>query len=238
MEITKLQLQVGKDWAELLKDFMVEDAKGECPYKPLVEFISSQKAQGINFFPIGRYIYRCFRETPLAETRVIILGQDPYFVPGYATGLAFASEKPGEAPITLRKIFEGVEDDLYHGVDLAKNERDASLVPWAKQGVLLLNSSLTVEEGKPDSHSEEWKPFMKNLVQEVQKVKRDMIWVAFGGKAKEFVKDVNPFRSFVFTAEHPAAAARDKNRAWKHNNVFSKVNLALKLNGLGPEIVW
>lgn len=238
MQIEKLIAQVGPEWANLLKPFMVEDTTGVCPYQVIASYLKQQKEAGITFLPEGGKVYRAFRETPLKQVRVVFLSQDPYFKAGYATGLAMGNENQTKLAPTLAKLFDGVEQDQNNGLDLDKDLRDPSLVQWAQQGVLMLNAALTVEEGKAGSHQDIWKPFTQFLIKAIQEVTRDLVWIVLGSPAKELVKDVNVFRNFVYTAEHPAAAARDGNRPWKHNNVFSKANLAITLNNLGKPIKW
>lgn len=239
MDISKLVNLVGPDWAELLKGFMEGGDNDDFGYKAISAYLKGEVAEGNTFWPEGPKVFRAFIETPLSEMRVILLGQDPYFKAGFATGLAFGHEGARkDLPISLEKIFDGIEDDVYHGLDFNKPEHDMSLTTWSSQGVLLLNSSLTVKEGEANSHTEVWKPFMQYLIMALQQLKTNTIWIALGATAKGYVKDINPFRNFVFTAEHPSAAARDNNRAWNHNNVFTKANLVIKINSLGPTIKW
>lgn len=237
MNFEKLRQLVGMNWANLLKPFMVEGESGTCPYGEISTFLQTEKANGINFLPAGPNVFRAFRETPLEHVRVVLLGQDPYFKAGYATGLAFGTEAPGKLPVALQKIVDGLED-MYNGLDFQTPNRDHSLASWAQQGVLLLNTALTVREGEAGSHAEKWEPFTRFLVKALEEVKVNTIWVPLGKPARETIKDVNSFRNFVFPAEHPTAAARDGGRAWAHNNVFIKVNLCIKLNKLGEQIVW
>lgn len=237
MEFEKLVKQVGPEWAALMKGFMVEGADGaESEYGKISTFLKTEKDNGRHFFPDGKLVFSAFRATPLPKVRVVILGQDPYPKQGFANGMAFATNNPN-LPVSLKVMFDGIEEDVMNGLDLNKFSRQGDLMNWANQGVLLLNTALTVEADKAGSHSEIWQPFTEYLIRELAAVKRDLVWVALGAPAKKFTEKVNPFRSFIYLAEHPAFAAREK-RKWKHNNVFTKTNLALTLNGLGEPIKW
>lgn len=238
MEFKKLIDQVGEGWASLLKPFMVEEKPGDdIEYAKIVKFLKEQKDNNVIYFPEGKNVYKAFRATPLEKVRVVLLGQDPYHVPGYANGLAFSTDME-KLPVSLEVMFDGIENDVYRGLDFKRPKRTGDLMPLAEQGVLLLNTALTVENGKPGSHTDIWKGFTENLIKELTTVKRDLIWISLGAPAKKLTTElVNPFRNFVYLAEHPAAAARAK-RKWEHNNVFSKTNMAIKLNNLGEPINW
>lgn len=237
MEYEKLVKQVGENWAELLKSFMVKEPGSDTiQYEKIVTFLKEQKDNKITYFPDGKDVYRAFRATPLEKVRVVIVGQDPYPKPGFANGMAFATDN-AQIPVSLKVMFDGIEDDAKNGLDLEKPLRQGNLMHWAEQGILLLNTALTIEAEKPGSHAEIWKPFTENLIENLTAVKRDLIWVGLGAPARKFLEKVNVFRNFVYLAEHPAAAAKEK-RAWNHNNVFTKVNLAIKMNNLGEPIKW
>lgn len=237
MEYQKLVTQVGEGWADLLKPFMVEAPGVDVvAYQAIVTFLKEQKDNGVGYLPAGKDVYKAFRATPLEKVRVVLLGQDPYPKAGFANGMAFATDADGMPP-SLKVIFDGIEDDMHNGLDFAKPTRQKDLLNWADQGVLLLNTALTVKENEPGSHTEQWKPFTEFFIDQLCSVKRDIIWIALGAPAKKFVDKVNAFRNFIYLAEHPANAAREK-RAWKHNNIFTKTNMAIKLNNLGEPIKW
>jgi uracil-DNA glycosylase len=237
MDISKLIDQVGPDWAELLKGFMVEpDEEGKVGYDDIALQLKTDKDNKRPFYPAGKYVFEAFRQTPLDKVRVVILAGEPYPKEGYANGLALATDKT-PIPVSLKVLFEGLEEDWKNGLDLNKPMRTGDLSAWTKQGVLLLNTALTVGADAPGSHGELWKPFTEYLIKQLTSVKRDLVWIALGPDPKKFTEPVNPFRSFIYLAEHPAKAAKEK-RKWKHNNVFTKTNLALKLNGLGDPIAW
>lgn len=236
MELQKLIEQVGPDWALLLEPFMVDKNSTEAPYSKISTFLKTEKDNGRIFFPAGKHVFRAFRETPLTNVRVVIVGQDPYPKAGFANGLAFATDTTN-LPTSLNVLYDALEQDAFNGLDLTKPQRTGDLSSWTRQGVLLLNTALTVSEDKAGSHQEIWAPFTEFLVSALTDVKRDLVWIAMGAPARKAVEKVNPFRSFVYLCEHPAFAARNK-RHMEHNRVFTKTNQAIKLNNLGEQIKW
>lgn len=214
------QKNMGEAWADKLGPLLVSDLTFELMNKVAQHYNSA------NVFPDRRNIFRAFRVCPPENLKVIILGQDPYHdvtatEDGYqpkATGLAFANPEtsPGLNP-SLRIIKRRVEHD-FSTVELYF---DKTFMDWAKQGVLLLNTALTVEQGKPGSHTELWEIWTKKALLLMPKAKA-FLW---GAKAAGF----SPFfsrGSEVLICEHPAYAAR-KGRLWDCDH-FIKT----------PEIEW
>lgn len=236
MQYDKLIAQVGPDWAMLLKEFMCPDSDGKCPYDAIGNTLKEKKEAGIAFYPIGAQVFQAFKVIRPEHVRVILLGQDPYPKEGYANGLAFATNND-KMPPSLAILQDGVEADAYNGLNFERPTWPKDLHHWVEQGVMLLNSALTVEADKPASHQELWKPFTEFFIAQMQKYKRNLIWMSMGATSRELTKEVNPFNHFIYLAEHPSAAARQK-REWKHNNIFTAVNLAIKMNNLGEPIKW
>ena len=124
----------------------------------LDEFVFVERAQA-TVFPPDEDVFAALRLTPPDQVRAVILGQDPYYRPGQASGLAFSVSAGVDRPRSLVNIIKELETDLGHPVSA-----DATLEPWARNGVLLLNTALTVREGKPNSHRREWKAFTAAIV--------------------------------------------------------------------------
>jgi uracil-DNA glycosylase len=222
MNRTQIEKHFGESWVDFMSPFV------ETPeFDAILTKLKEEKAAGKVVFPEPALVFRAFRETPLPTVKVIIMGQDPYPKAGYSTGLAFGIPKDiNPIPPSLLKIVDAVEVDVYSGMNLEKPAFDVTLESWAKQGVLLLNSALTVCEKEPGTHQELWKPFMKFVMDRVNVVCKDVIVLTWGTAAADICTDVNIFTNYnPPKCEHPSAAAHGK-RAWpcKH---FSTANAIL-----------
>jgi uracil-DNA glycosylase len=207
----------------------------------ILNILKAEKAEGRNILPEQKLIFRAFRETPLRDVRVIILGQDVYPSPEHACGLAFSIPPNVKIPASLTQIFQAIEEDVYAGLDLKADPatRTGDLTYLCKQGVLLLNAAFTVEQGQSGIHLDLWKPFIHYVIAALQFVKRNLIWLAWGGKAEDIINtEVSIFQHnhFVLKEEHPVAASRDK-RKWKTDH-FSRTNAIIIANKLGEPIKW
>lgn len=170
---------VAPDWQPVLDRFLVTAAAGQ-----LGRFISQRLAQGAIIYPSQPL--RALALTPLAQVRVVILGQDPYHGPGQAEGLAFSVAPGVKPPPSLRNIFKEIARDpaLKHH-DTAITPSNGSLVRWAQQGVLLLNTCLTVEEGQPASHAQRgWELLTDDIVKVVAQQKRPIVFLLWGAHAQ------------------------------------------------------
>jgi uracil-DNA glycosylase len=237
----KIEQYFGPEWLDFMAPFMTSKDYWDPINSHLVE-LTKQK---IKFAPGIGQIFRCFKEVPLSKVRVVILGQDPYTAEGYANGLAFAHPKSKKVAPSLAKIIDGIAQDAYgKAIPLPQAEHDVfdcELSTWPAQGILLLNTALTVLEGKATevagSHEDLWRPFTTYVVKELALVRRDLIWLPWGQKAQAFTKDISFVTHFTRNAEHPSNAAREK-RDWKHGNSFSFTNAVITGNGLGDKIKW
>lgn len=154
-----------------------------------------------------------------------------------ACGLAFSVDRDSNFPPSLEMIYTGIENDVHDGLNLNSFPRTSGDLSYlSKQGVLLLNSALTVQENKSKSHLELWQPFMNYLIEALQSVRKELIFLLWGSEAKKFDKLINPITHFVLTADHPASAAY-KGSIWRTNN-FSRTNSIININNLGDIIRW
>jgi len=218
------------DWFPPLSSFL-ESSDMENIRKNIVE-----SRKNFNVFPEAKNMFRAFSLTPLRELRVVILGQDPYHTKGFATGLAFSSGKEYEFPPSLQNILNEIEQDVYRGFYFNK-PYNYDLSYWARQGILLLNTSLTVIEGKPGSHSQIWKPFTEYLFKEVLSKETGIIYLLWGNHAKKFKQYINSNNNYILEAAHPSPlSAHNGFFGCKH---FSKVNEILESNnGEDFKIIW
>jgi uracil-DNA glycosylase len=197
----------------------------------LKRFLLDQKAQGRRIFPKGSEYFRALDLTPLDKVRVVVLGQDPYHGEGQAHGLCF-SVRPGvRTPPSLVNIYKEIESDL--GIRPA---RHGFLEHWADQGVLLLNSVLTVEMGRAASHQGKgWETFTDAIVRLVNDKPDPVVFLLWGSYAQRKAGFVDASRHLVLRAPHPSPLSA-------HNGFFgcghfSKANAFLEAKGL-PPIDW
>lgn len=207
-------------------------AQFDSPYMAeLKRFLLDQKAQGRRIFPKGSEYFRALDLTPLDTVRVVILGQDPYHGEGQAHGLCF-SVRPGvRTPPSLVNIYKEIESDL--GIRPA---RHGFLERWADQGVLLLNSVLTVESGQAASHRDRgWEKFTDAIVRLVADKPDPVVFLLWGSYAQRKAGFVDTSRHLVLEAPHPSPlSAHGGFFGCRH---FSKANAFLESKGL-PPIDW
>ncbi len=224
--ITTDQLPFDKSWAESLlpefdKDYM----------KSLKAFLSAEKGKGKVIFPHSSLWFNALNSTPLDQVKVVILGQDPYPTPGHAHGLCF-SVKPEVNPIpkSLINIFKELNDDL--GI----NNQNGNLQNWANQGVLLLNSVLTVEQGHPNSHQGKgWEIFTDKVIAVVNALERPVVFVLWGAYAQKKGAMIDASRHLVIRSPHPSPLSA--YRGFLGSRPFSKINHFLAQQGQ-VEINW
>jgi uracil-DNA glycosylase len=194
----------------------------------LKSFLTAEKAAGKNIYPKGSEWFRALDLTPLDTVRVVILGQDPYHGPGQAHGLCF-SVKPGvRPPPSLLNIYKELESDI--GIPRA---RHGFLESWAKQGVLLLNSVLTVEAAKAASHQGKgWERFTDAVIRLVNDRADPVVFMLWGAYAQKKAAFVDTSRHLVLKAAHPSPlSAHNGFLGCKH---FSQCNAFLESKGLAP----
>lgn len=197
----------------------------------LKSFLLNEKAKGKTIFPKGSEWFRALDLTPLNQVRVVILGQDPYHGPGQAHGLCF-SVRPGvRPPPSLLNIFKELGSDL----GIAKPQH-GFLEHWAKQGVLLLNSVLTVESGLAASHKDKgWERFTDAVIRLVAAQSQPIVFLLWGSYAQKKAAFLDPSRHLILKAAHPSPlSAHNGFLGCRH---FSQANAFLKAKGLA-EIDW
>ena len=186
-------------------------------------------------WPKKQNVFRSFKLTDYHNLKVVILGMDPY-ANSKANGLSFANSlDSGAISPSLRKIKEVIEDEYYQGLNLHIDvEFDQTLESWAKQGVLLINTALTVEEGKAGSHFKYWEQFTQFLLQRLSEFDSGVIYCLWGKNAQEYTQYINTDTNYVLHAEHPSYAARN-GRKWDFS--FKSIDdLTIKLNN--EKIKW
>lgn len=217
------EIRLHPSWLEPLK------GEFEQPYMAeLKQFLESERKRGKQIFPRGSEWFRALDLTPMERVRVVILGQDPYHGPSQAHGLCF-SVKPGvRPPPSLVNIFKELHSDL--GIE---PRRHGFLEHWAKQGVLLLNSVLTVEMGQAASHRDRgWERFTDRIIAQVNDKPEPVVFMLWGSYAQKKAAFVDTSRHLVLKAAHPSPlSAHNGFFGCRH---FSKANSFLQSNGLEP----
>ena len=194
--------QVG-DWYELLEPILSTPT-----FKKIATHIKTRKANGYKILPETSNTFRAFKLCQKKDTKVIILGQDPYH-DGSATGLAFANKSDSlRVSPSLKNIITAVEQDL----DSLLIDFDITLESWAEQGVLLLNTALTVEKARPGIHTELWRPFTQLVLEAISSQKDGYVFMLWGKKAQDYEKFIIGNHT-ILKAAHPAAESYSGGRA-------------------------
>ncbi len=220
-----MDVKIEQSWKSALSEEF-----GKPYFEQLVRFLHVEKRAGKVIYPPGPSIFRAFDLTPLPAVKVVILGQDPYHGPGQAMGLSFSVPDGIPAPPSLKNIFQEIETDL--GVKMSGRP---NLEGWARQGVLLLNSVLTVEAGQPTSHSRiGWMEFTDAVIRTISERREGVVFLLWGRFAQEKSALIDTTKHHVLMAAHPSPLARGAFFGCRH---FSKANQILISEGLEP-IQW
>lgn len=200
----------------------------------LVAFLQEREAAGATIYPAKQNIFAALKATPFDQVRVVIVGQDPYHGPGQAHGLSFSVPAGIPVPPSLRNIFKELHADI--GMPIPKN---GTLTGWAKQGVLLLNALLTVEEGKPASHAGRgWELFTDAIIEQLLNCTQPIAFMLWGAYAQKKVLNLSIHtrntHHIILKAAHPSPLSVTGFLGCRH---FSKANAFLHAHGL-PEIDW
>ncbi len=212
-------------WKALLADQFNQ------PYfQDLVAFLRHEY-QTQRIYPPGSRMFAAFDHCPLAQTRVVILGQDPYHGPGQANGLAFSVNDGVRVPPSLNNIFKEVLADVG-----TPRPASGNLERWAAQGVLLLNNVLTVRDGQAGSHAGKgWEKFTDAVIGKLAAEREHLVFILWGSPAQKKAVVVDPARHLVLRSVHPSPLSAE--RGFFGNHHFSQANAYLRAHGQ-PEITW
>ena len=221
-----MDIQLEKEWKTALSD---EFSK---PYfLQLIHFVK-QEYQNKTCFPDEKDIFAAFNSCPLEQLKVVIIGQDPYHGEGQANGLCFSVQDGVKHPPSLQNIFKELGKDT--GKEYPKS---GNLYAWAKQGVLLLNATLTVAAHKAGSHQKQgWETFTDSVIQYISEHRENIVFLLWGGFAKNKGKHIDTDKHLVLTSGHPSPLSANRGY-WFGNKHFSKTNTYLLKKGI-REIVW
>lgn len=197
-------------------------------FKSLKEKLKADKSR-YEVYPPGNKIFSAFNRTPFNQVKVVIIGQDPYHGPGQANGLCFSVSEGIKHPPSLENIFKELQSDLGHPYPKSGN-----LEPWADQGVLLLNASLTVRRSEANSHQNYgWQYFTDAVIRQLSTQRQDLIFLLWGGFAKKKGAQIDGKKHHVLTSGHPSPLSANKGY-WFGNKHFSRANELLKSMGKEP----
>ena len=215
-----------KEWVDALDDEM------KVYFKSLCETIEARyQANPLEIFPPKNQVFSAFNLITKANVKVVILGQDPYSTESVANGLCFSVNPSASIPKSLKNIFLELKNDVGKEIPL-----NGDLSAWAKQGVLLLNTVLTVEKGKPDSHARiGWEKFTDAIIQDLASQDNPIVFMLWGAKAQQKIPLIEQSIHLILTAPHPSPLS--VYRGFLGSKHFSKANDFLKLNKHRP-ISW
>ena len=217
-----MNVRIEKSWGEALS------AEWDKEYfHELARKLHEEKDRGIVIYPPGSKIFRAFDLCPLDTVKVVILGQDPYHGAGQAMGLSFSVPEGIAAPPSLKNIFKEIESDL--GIRMSGSP---DLEPWARQGVLLLNSVLTVRAGVAASHAGlGWQNFTDAVIKLISERCEGVVFMLWGNYARSKAGLIDSGRHLVLQAAHPSPLARGAFFGCRH---FSQANAYLVRTGRSP----
>ncbi len=217
------RIQLEPSWKQRVGDWLLRPEMRE-----LSAYLRTRKQDGVQVYPPGGEIFSAFQATPFDRVRVVVLGQDPYHGPGQAHGLCF-SVRPGvPVPPSLVNIYKELQADL--GIAPVAH---GCLLPWARQGVLLLNAVLTVEAGRAGSHQGRgWEGFTDHVVEVLAREREDLVFLLWGSYAQKKGAVIDRTRHCVLRAPHPSPLSA--HRGFLGCGHFSKANRYLAARGRAP----
>lgn len=220
-----MDVKLDTSWKEVLKNEFEKDY-----FKTLTDFVRNEyKTKTI--YPPASKIFSAFDNTPFDDVKVVLIGQDPYHGVGQANGLSFSVADGMKLPPSLRNIYKELNEDL--GIEISTS---GNLEPWTKQGVLMLNATLTVEASNAGSHQNKgWEEFTDAVIEALSNQKENLVFILWGAYAQKKGAKINRSKHFVIESAHPSPFAA--HRGFFGSKPFSKTNSFLKSKNL-KEIDW
>ena len=218
-----LRMKIDPSWRPYLeKEF-------QKPYmQELMAFLDKEEAAGKVIYPAKENILAAFDQTKFDQVKVVVIGQDPYHGQGQAHGLSFSVNESVPAPPSLINIFKELESDLH-----IPRPSSGSLVHWAREGVLLLNSVLTVEHGKAGSHHKKgWEKFTDRVIEVLNENKKNLVFILWGSPAQKKAEKVDSTKHLLIKSPHPSPLS--SYRGFFCSKPFSKTNAYLQQHHISP----
>lgn len=218
-------MEKDNSWYKFLENEFEKDY-----FKNLIKFVNNEyKTKEI--YPPKNEVYNAFNSTPLEDVKVVLIGQDPYHGKGQANGLSFSVADGIKIPPSLRNIYKELNNDL--NIDITTS---GNLEKWAKQGVLLLNATLTVEASNPGSHQNKgWEEFTDSVIELLSEQKNNLVFILWGAYAQKKGAKIDRSKHYVIESAHPSPFAA--YRGFFESKPFSKTNTFFRSKNI-KEINW
>ncbi|MDG1830705.1 MAG: uracil-DNA glycosylase [Flavobacteriaceae bacterium] len=221
-----MKVNIEKSWLKVLNNEFNQE------YFHNLSYFVKEQYKKKKCYPPGKLIFSAFDNCSLNDLKVVIIGQDPYHGPFQANGLCFSVDSKVVNPPSLNNIFKEISTDLE-----SVTRTDGDLIDWSNQGVMLLNSVLTVESGLPGSHANRgWEIFTDNVIRKISDKKENIVFMLWGGYAKKKESLIRNNNHLILKSGHPSPLSANKGY-WFGNKHFSKCNDYLIKNNLSP-IKW
>jgi len=218
-----MNVKIEESWKNALSDEFEKDY-----FKSLTEFVRGEYLSGKTIYPAAKNIFNAFNLCPLDKVRVVIIGQDPYHEPGQAHGLCFSVESGTDLPPSLINIYKEIESDIGH-----QSKTNGDLTYWANQGVLLLNSTLTVRAHAAASHvGHGWETFTDAVIKMLAQNRKNIVYMLWGSFAQNKAAIVDKNENLVLCSAHPSPLSA--YRGFFGNHHFSRANEYLIAHGQTP----
>jgi len=216
-----MNVNIAESWKTVLQEEFEKEY-----FNKLAVFVKTEYQQ-YKCFPKGNQVFSAFDHCSFNDLKVVIIGQDPYHGIGQANGLCFSVNDGLDKPPSLQNIFKEIETDL--GKPMPKN---GNLERWAKQGVLLLNATLTVRAHQAGSHQKKgWETFTDTVISQISRDKENVVFLLWGGYAKKKGAKIDSSKHYILTSGHPSPLSANRG-FWFGNSHFSKTNAFLENKGL------
>ena len=218
-----MDVKIEQSWKNALNSEFEKDY-----FKNLTEFVRNEYLSGKTIYPAAKNIFNAFNLCPVDKVKVVIIGQDPYHEPGQAHGLCFSVESGVDLPPSLVNIYKEIESDIGH-----KSKTNGDLTYWASQGVLLLNSTLTVRAHVAASHAGYgWETFTDAVIRTVAQTQKNIVYMLWGSFAQKKAEIVNKDENLILCSAHPSPLSA--YRGFFGNHHFSRANEYLIQHGKKP----
>ncbi len=220
-----MDVRIHPSWKALLKNEFAQEY-----FIKLAEFVKGEYLSKV-VYPPPKWIFRAFDECSFDNLKVVILGQDPYHTPGVANGLSFSANEGNPIPPSLLNIYKEIHAEFGSPIPLSPD-----LTRWAKQGVLLLNATLTVQQAHPGSHQGKgWEQFTDEVIRHISRSKANIVFILWGNFAKKKEDLIDWTKHLVLKSAHPSPFSA--NNGFFGNNHFTQCNEYLVQHGISP-IEW